>query len=269
MSKLFSDDKFKRVMKFLVASTEPPIAQLLAQRGFSDDDRKEGWELMDMATGRHLAVPATSGTFQTNYTTVLAKLDDWENIWFDVADAALGRTAPTVHERLFQNLSKVSGSEVLLTVKTFVSRIREMQAEAKTETDAGTGTAAETGTTGADAEIQAALAELTRRGLNEACLAEAEGLIVQLENEQIASPPVQDTAALKAAREEATAALWAWFLDWSKTARTVVKNRNYHVMLGLVSYHSTRSSSTSSSESAEDIVVDDPNDEAEDAASGM
>ena len=39
--------------------------------------------------------------------------------------------------------------------------------------------------------------------------------------------------------------MWAWFLDWSKTARTVIKNRNFHVMLGLVSHHGMRSADAS------------------------
>lgn len=239
MSKLSSDDKFKRVMKFLVASTEPPIAQLLVQRGFSEEDRKEGWALLDAATGRHLAVPEASGTFQTQYNTVLDQLDDWENIWFDVADAALTRKAKEVHSRLFQNLSKVSGSEVLLTVKSFIGRIREMQATT-------------------DDETQAAVALLAKRGLDDACLAEAESLIARIETEQPPTAPTEDTEALKAAREQAGKEMWAWFLDWSKTARTVVKNRNYHVMLGLISHHGASKSDGASAPEDDDIIDDEP-----------
>ena len=41
----------------------------------------------------------------------------------------------------------------------------------------------------------------------------------------------------KEEREQAVQAMWDWFQDWAKTARTVVKNRNYQVMLGLTTPH--------------------------------
>lgn len=41
---------------------------------------------------------------------------------------------------------------------------------------------------------------------------------------------------LKVEKEAAVAAMWAWYQDWAKTARTVVKNKNYQVMLGLMEH---------------------------------
>jgi hypothetical protein len=205
-------------MKFLVASNEPKIAGLLALRGFSNEDRKEGWDLLDKATGRHVDALHGTATFSTNYNAVVEDLDDWENIWFDVAQAALNRKFPTVNDNLFKNLSKVSGSEVVLTVKTFLGRVWDLE---QSEDDQSKGAAA----------------LLERRGLNKERLDEAAALISKLEQEQGAvETPVDDTA-LKAEREKAVGDMWAWFKDWSVTARTVVKNRNYHVMLGLVSHH--------------------------------
>ena len=253
MPKLSFDEKIKRTTKFLTASGEVPIATLLAQRGFSEEDRQEGWALLDAATGRHLAMPEISGTFQTQYNQVLNKLDEWENVWFDVADAALGRVAKSAHAKLFQNLSKATGGAVLLTVKSFVGRLREIQGDESEE-------------------MQQAAAVLAKRGLNEACIAEAEGLVAEIENAQPPADPPTDTTALKIAREQATATMWAWFLDWSKTACTVVKNRNYHVMLGLVSHHGAKAVEVSTDD--EDFIVDESSVEAinqslEAAASGM
>ncbi len=220
MPKLTTDERFKRVMKFLVASNEPKIAGLLALRGFADEDRKEGWDLLDKATGRHVDASPSTGTLSMNYKTVVEALDDWENIWFDVAQAALARKFPTVNDNLFLNLSKVSGTEVVLTVKTFLGRIVEIKQSG-------------------DDRSKGAVALLERRGLNQERLDEAAALLQKLEAEQgQVAPPVDDTA-LKAEREAAIGDMWAWFKDWSVTARTVIKNRNYHVMLGLVSHHRT------------------------------
>ena len=217
MPKVSTDERLKRVMKFLMASNEPKIANLLALRGFSEEDRQEGWTLLDKATGRHLAVSPGAGTFSTNYKKVVESLDDWENTWFDVADAALGRKFPAVRDRLFTNLSKVSGSEVVLTVKTFLGRIAELE---------------QSGDDG-----KAAVELLARRGLNRERLDEAGALMASLETEQVTDEVAVDDSAVKAERDEAFTDMWAWFKDWSKTARTVVKNRNYHVMLGLISHH--------------------------------
>ena len=217
MPKVSTDDRLKRVMKFLMASNEPKIADLLALRGFSEEDRQEGWALLDKATGRHLAVSPGTGNFSTNYKTVVESLDDWENTWFDVADAALGRKFPAVRDRLFLNLSKVSGSEVVLTVKTFLGRIVELEQ--------------------AGGDDKSAVELLASRGLNRERLDEAGALMAKLSTEQVTDEKTVDDSAVKAEQEEAFTDMWAWFKDWSKTARTVVKNRNYHVMLGLISHH--------------------------------
>jgi hypothetical protein len=54
-------------------------------------------------------------------------------------------------------------------------------------------------------------------------------------------------------REAAATEMWEWFKDWSKTARTVVKNRNYHVMMGLIAQHggSGKDAEDEAAESAE------------------
>ena len=107
---------------------------------------------------------------------------------------------------------------MVLTVKTFLGRIVEIKQSG-------------------DDQSKGAAALLEPRGLNQERLDEAAALLQKLEAEQGAvKAPVDDTA-LKAEREEAIGDMWAWFKDWSVTARTVVKNRNYHVMLGLVSHH--------------------------------
>lgn len=219
MAKVSTDERFKRVMKFLMASNEPKIAPLLAQRGFSEEDRQEGWTLLDNATGRHMAMTPAKGTFSPNYKIVVESLDDWENTWFDVASAALSRKFPAVYERVFHSLSKVSGPEVVINVRTFLGRLDELSG---------------------DVQGQAALELLDKRGLTAQRIADAQTLLEELAKEQTDETEPIDTKALAAQREVAVDEMWAWFKDWSVTARTVIKNRNYHVMLGLVSSHGSK-----------------------------
>lgn len=221
MPKLKTDERFKRVMKFLMASNEPKIAGLLALRGFTAADRQEGWALLDKASGRHMAADADNTASASGYNTVVEGLDDWENTWFDVANAALGRKFPAVRDALFSNLTKVSGAEVVMSVRTFLGRMDELA--------------------DGDEQAQAAVALLSKRGLTAQRMDEARTLLEKLSTEQAQAMTPVDTQAQAEAREAAIKEMWAWFLDWSVTARTVIKNRNYHVMLGLASHHGSNS----------------------------
>jgi hypothetical protein len=179
-----------------------------------------------------------SGTFSTQYRGVLGALDDWENNWFDVADAALSRLYPAVHAVLFKNLSKVSGSEVVLTVKTFVERIGSMRKDGGEET-------------------QKALALLEKRGLTPDRIDEARALLGKVAVAQTGAKEEEevDDAPLKAEREAAVEAMWGWYQDWAKTARTVVKNRNYLVMLGLTQIRGGGATEDVADDAAEDDVA--------------
>ncbi|MBN2530097.1 MAG: hypothetical protein JXR76_27145 [Deltaproteobacteria bacterium] len=205
-------------MKFLIASSEAQIAKQLALRGFTDADRKEGWDLLDRATGRHLAVQPGHGTFSTQYRVVLEKIDAFENVWFDVAAAALGRKFPAVKETLFLNLVKSSDDAVLLNVRTFLERIEALSQQGTEES-------------------KGALALLEQRGLSKEILDEGAALIqsVTSAQETASVPSGDEIKTTKENREAAIAEMWDWYLDWSRTARTVIKNRNYLIMLGLSS----------------------------------
>ena len=56
MPRIKSDERFVRVLRFLLSIHNPDIASLMAMRGFDEQDRAEGWALLDMAAGRHLSL---------------------------------------------------------------------------------------------------------------------------------------------------------------------------------------------------------------------
>jgi len=172
----------------------------------------------ERAAGRHLALTPGSGSFQTQYRATVAEVDSWENTWFDVADAALSRSSPEVHGVLFKNLSKVSGSGTVLTVRTFLDRLDALQEEEGEPS-------------------REAMALLEKRGLTAKRREEARALLAKVESVELTDDELDtsDQETTKAKREQALDAMWDWFQDWAKTARTVVKNRNYQAMLGLTS----------------------------------
>lgn len=156
--------------------------------------------------------------------SLIATIDAWENVWFDVVDAALGRHSPEVRDKVLKNLGKTSGPMVVLNVKALLDRLDELKASS-------------------NSEEQAALALLQKRGLDEQQRAYARGLVDQARTE-LGDPeeatlpqPSQEVAALQAAVDQ----MWAWYLDWSKTARTVVKDKRLRIIMGISSATRTAS----------------------------
>ena len=96
----------------------PPRSPL---HGFTDEDLREGWDLLQ--TLGQLRVDTLAPSVDTG---AVQALDDWENLWFPIADAALARRFPVVHQGLFLNLTQTQGPEVTLSVQIFVDRIDAM-----------------------------------------------------------------------------------------------------------------------------------------------
>ena len=63
MSKYDLRFKLWRLLQFLVAVNDPHIFACLALRGFTNEDRREGWELFHAAGGYlvDMKMPATGG----------------------------------------------------------------------------------------------------------------------------------------------------------------------------------------------------------------
>ena len=170
---------------------------------------------------------------------LISAIDAWGNTWFDVIDAALAHKFPKIHEKVMKNLSKTSGIMVVLNVKTMLERLDGLAASS-------------------NPDDKAALALLTKRGLDQKQRSNAANLVEQTRSE-LADPddaslprPAQDEVALQAAVD----AMWKWYLDWSKTARTVVKDKRLRIIMGISS--PTRSASSAN--------LDEDEEERDDAA---
>jgi hypothetical protein len=207
------EDKIGRVVRFLLGLRNPRVTAALAGHGFKQRDRDEGWQLV-MALGKSdmAALPEAPGDTRT-----LLELDAWENRWFPIAQAALDRRFPAVSARFFLNLRQTEGPEVVISVRAFVERYDELaMGDAKYGPDAK--------------DAQELLCE---RGLTPAVVAEAKTNLAALME---VAPPIElhspDAAATEA--KQAEAAMWSWYLEWSRIARVAIKQRALLKELGFL-----------------------------------
>ena len=95
---------------------------------------------------------------------------------------------------------------------------------------------------------QAAVALLGQRGLNDAALTEAEGVLAQVQTApQPAAVPIDPVDP-----EVAQQAMWPWYLEWSMIARTAIRNGTPPRALGFL-----RRGSAVESDEEIDVEVDD------------
>jgi len=212
MSRLDLAFKLQRVLKFLLATLDPRIFTLLVLRGYSNDRRREGWELFLKAGGQlvdMVAPPASDGTPSAQ----VLEVDAYENEWYDTVEAALQRQYPAVCETVFRNLHKSSDEEVLLTMSTMLDRLDKLQN---------------------DAAGRDALALLAERGFTPQVRKHGRDLIERVTKGTVAPLATPDPAT-EAERQKAEDDLWAYYLDWSKTARTVIRRKDLRIKLGISS----------------------------------
>ena len=226
MPSLTLTDKSLRVLQFLQSLSLRRVGSAMAAIGFEDADLDEGWTLL-----RQVRSARFSKQVEVDPNHV-HQLDAWENRWFPVASASLKRRFPEVHAALFLNLRQVEGIEAINSVDLFVERYTALASAA-------------------DPASQGAVATLAKRGLTPQIVAEAEALLTKVTSIDKTPPPepTADEQALDAQRE---AAMWAWYLEWTALARTVVSDRRLLRQMGFL-----RSTSRAASEADSDDADDD------------
>ncbi len=135
MPSLSLDDKAARQLGFLMGFANPRIVAALNVCGFDRPEHQRGWDLLRAVVGEafdYVGAPPTD-------PKAVEAVDDWENRWYPIVDASLEHRFPEVHGRVFLNLSQTSGPEVLLSVATFVERIRGLGADGASDDDRAAG----------------------------------------------------------------------------------------------------------------------------------
>ena len=199
-------EKAARVLQFTMGLRNKGVAATLSAHGFTDEELADGWQkLSALTTGRlSTAVPTTLDP------DALIALDTWENKWFPIAKASLGARFPAVHDAVFLNLAQTDGPGVIISVGTFIARL-----EAQRETATG----------------KAALKLLAKRGISDAVIDQAKELVTKLSTVDT-TPDSAGVSPEEDARREA--AMWSWYREWSKIARTVISDRRMLRALGFL-----------------------------------
>jgi hypothetical protein len=245
MARLTIGQKAERVLKFLLALRNPRIAAVLVQYHFTQEDLDEGWNLLRNVTRTSLDVLPEDAPIDPD---ALRSLDEWENKWFAIAQATLKRRAPKVHDWVFRNLVQTEGVAVIVSVGTFVERLEQMD---KAEKDGGLGAA------GKEAKKL-----LKARGITQETIGAAKALLKKLGQVDGPLPDLEKGATDEATFEEGEKALWGWYLEWSKIARTAIKQRSLLRQLGFLRV--TAGGKEEVEEDDDDDDVDDDDDESED-----
>ncbi len=197
-----------RVLDFLLGLSDLRARRALEGHGFGDAALAEGWRrLMALSSVPFVASdPPAAG--------LPSELDEWENLWFPIADVVLRTSHPRVHEVVFRNLRQTEGAQVLISVRVLLDRLELV---GRPEDEGGLGE-----------QGREALAHLADRGLTEEVVERARALL-----DRVAQPPPDDEpVADPEARDRAEAHLWTWYLEWSGIARAVIKDRRVLASLG-------------------------------------
>lgn len=222
MTKYNTNDKLTRTLRLLNSLINRNVRSLMVERGFDDAELAKGWRLFERAAGKDIVMKGSISLLDGTAKKLLAKADQWENLHFTLADATLRHEYPELHARLFLNLTKTSGPELLVNITTFLRRLDELEQEGDQHTDS-------------------ALALLAKRGLDRAARDAAQALMDEGINLDFNNLPT-GLAGEAAERQQHIDHMWHWTKDWSEIARTVVEDKRLRIHMGIS--QPTRSGST-------------------------
>ncbi len=210
MSSFTLGQKAQRVLELLFGMRNARIASLLAAHGFTEKDLDKGWALLKALTENRLAnVPPPPAD-----PSILLRVDQWENMWFPIAEASLEYNFPEAYAWLFNNLHQTDGVDVLVSVGTFVDRFNQLASQKDVK------------------DAAAAHKRLVERGLGKAVVDEAQQMLKAAGSISTKQPPAP--AVSPEDQQAAEDAMWHWYLEWSGIARAAIKDHRLLRQLGFM-----------------------------------
>lgn len=225
----------ERGTKFLSGASQVPSIRLgLSQGGYSEEEHRQGWELLLELLGYKTNVQGSPVALRQREAT--AELDQWDGENFERARAALDHRFPDQSAYVFDNLSAKSGAESIAAVRTFVDRVASL----RDGTDAAR--ADKRSADKAAAELLAA-----RRIVDAEEEKRLRGLIAEA-TRLADAPTVKEPDP--SVRQQTAVKLDAWLRDWRETARVLIKRRDYQIRLGLAERRSPKADAAATDASA-------------------
>jgi hypothetical protein len=218
----------ERALPFLRAiATNQQIRFAMAGGGYGEAEQAEGWRLLLGATG--YAAQKLSLDADAEARQAITEIDNWDESGYRRIHAALERMHPEQDAFVFAGLEASRGPSAVLGVAKLLDRLDQLQK----------GTAAE----------RAAIATLEKRGINSQMRTHLRSLVTVAQAakpvEQSPVPTTPDT------QQQALEPLYAWYRDWSETARALIHRRDHLILMGLAKRRSHK----------DDDPTDDPNPE--------
>lgn len=212
-----------RAFKFLGAlGKDRDLMAIMFQRGYTNADQDEGWELLHKAAGYTKGPSPLLGA--TISRAAQAELDQWDEPNFQIAQAALTRKHPAQARFIFDGLKPGRGAEAVVTVKLFLDRLDALDGDPTREATRE--------------EDRAALDTLAKRGIGTEERLRLRDLIAQAQ--QAADFPAGTSPSdfltkdqEEAQRQEDLYNLYLWHRDWATTASRLIRRRDYLIRLGL------------------------------------
>lgn len=141
-----------RAVTFLRAlGTAPVLRKGLEGRGYSPDEHRRGWALLQASSGYDADAEAGGSATRVDPAVrdAIVEIDAWEEDGFRIVRAALGRLHPEQAKTVLAGLSPSTGAAAILGVETLLDRL-------------------DTLATSKNADDRAAIATLAVRALDEA-----------------------------------------------------------------------------------------------------
>jgi len=213
-----------RALDFLRGVTRSRVLYAqLAHAGYTQEEHQEGWRLLFKAAGYAPDAPVAPPP-RADADAAIVELDAWDEAGFARVRAALDRLHPEQSELVFAGgLAASAGAAAVVGVKTLLDRLDALE-HGKDRPKAAR-----------KADL-AALATLDRRGITAAERARLRALVERAAVIGDAPGDGEKTRLAERAartRTEDLARLYAWYKDWSVTARSVIKKRASLITLGL------------------------------------
>jgi len=216
------DETPGRALKLLIGiGTSVQVRGAIEQRGFGEEDRREGWRLLEAAGDYRPPAGVGAGAPEVDAAVrdAVVALDGWDEDGFRVIRATLERRYPEQAKMVFDGLAASTGASAVLGVSKLLQRLDALEK-------------------GKSKEDKAAMALLAKRGVTAAERKRLRDLVATAQSAAPAAeaaPPDGDEARTETEERHVAAlvALRAWYEEWSAIARSAIKRRDRLIVLGL------------------------------------